>query len=207
MEDATRSKYTTREEWLMEAIELERPWFKDAGSPLPAKLRVSCGFPLGSRKAIGQCFQHGDADKVQHIFISPVLGVVAAKNSVLETLTHELCHAALPIGSGHKRPFAKLGEAVGLEGPPWTATSASPDLVQRFERIARILGAYPHAILRPDEGRKKQSTRLVKCECNDCHAIWRMTAKWVNVAADRDGISCPVCQSTDTTVDIEDGDD
>ena len=42
-------------------------------------------------------------------------------------------------------------------------------------------------------GPKKQGTRLVKCTCTVCEATWRMTAKWIDVAEEGEGLRCPVC--------------
>jgi Zn finger protein HypA/HybF involved in hydrogenase expression len=46
--------------------------------------------------------------------------------------------------------------------------------------------------------RKKQSTRMLKCECGDCGAIFRMSAKVLAMA--EDGLSCPVCREENVQV-------
>ena len=50
-----------REDWLEKMIDLVRPDFERVGSPLPAKIRVSCGFPSKSalsptKRRIGECW-------------------------------------------------------------------------------------------------------------------------------------------------------
>jgi len=183
MDDATL-KYHTREDWLLAAVEEFRPWFKDAGKPLPARVRVSCGFALGSRKAIGQAWNcKASSEGLANVFISPILENDAGdKSGVLPTLLHELCHVALPEKTGHRAPFAKLAASLGLD-KPWTATTPSPDCLKRLNDVRRVLGKYPHGRLNPSQlERKKQSTRLLKAECEECGYIVRVTAKWVEEA-------------------------
>lgn len=179
--------HTTREAWLVAAVSHLSPLLADAGTPIKDKVRVSCGWPLGSRKAIGQAFySEASADKTREIFISPVLDTVRQmKDGVLATLLHELVHCALPKGTMHKQPFANLAKAVGLVRP-WTATHASPELCERLKAITGKLGAYPHAAMSKNGGeRKKQTTRLLKCECRECGYIVRTTAKWLEIGLPR----------------------
>jgi hypothetical protein len=208
MDDAHKAKYATREEWLLAATKALRPLFKDVGHPLPEHIRLSCGFPLGSRKVIGQCWPVAAAgDKVHQIYISPVLDSVLDKAGVLATLVHELGHSALPPKTGHKAAFAKLAADLGLE-KPWKATTAGPELLKHLKALAHDLGPYPHAALSPTElERKKQSTRLLKVECGDCEAVYRITAKWANAAAERKGLLCPVCGSDNIILDEPDNED
>jgi SprT-like family len=157
----------TREAWLHHAIDGFRPWFTEQGKPLPDLLRVSVGFPLGNRKAIGQCwFENSSADQSRNIFISPVLiDVASAQMGVLETLLHECCHAALPVKTGHRKPFAKLAVAMGLEGP-WRGTHASDLLVPRLVGLADDLGPFPHAALSLKlKSHRRNPYTKVACEC------------------------------------------
>lgn len=183
-----KPKHDTREAWLLAAIDAMRDDFATAGSPLKDKIRVSCGWMLGTRKAIGQQFYcSSSADGTREIFISPVLcdKKAATKSGVLATLRHELVHAALPAGTKHLRPFQVLAGAVGLV-KPWKATSASDDLLPKLEAMAKKLGAYPHAAMSAnDKDRKKQTTRLIKCHCKTCGYTVRTTAKWLEHGAPR----------------------
>ena len=72
----------TREEWLNQLTALLRPLFEAAGAPLPAKLRVSCGWPsakalaspTSQNRTIGQCWPTAcSADVTPEVFISPCL--------------------------------------------------------------------------------------------------------------------------------------
>lgn len=181
-----------REEWLNRLVELLRPLFSDNGKPLPKKVRVSCGWPSAggrgtSKRVIGQAWSaEASSDGTHETFISPVLedaGIVAA------TVVHELVHHAVGVKEGHKRPFRTLALAVGLEGK-MTATVASKDLKDRLHDLCTKIGAYPHAALDPFAGPvKKQSTRMLKVECNrkECGCILRMTKKWL------DDVGVPRC--------------
>jgi hypothetical protein len=166
----------TREEWLTNAAELMAPLFINAGVE-PKPVRISVGFPANKRagkagKVIGEC-HYMASDGVPQVFIHPSL--TDGDRGPLPTLAHELAHAYLPLGTGHKRPFAKLVEALGLTGKP-TSTSAGETFNTDMQAIADVLGEYPHAALDVSDI-KKQSTRMIKIQCNgEIHAkplIWR----------------------------------
>lgn len=156
----------TREEWLTNAAELMAPLFESAGIT-PKPVRISVGFPANKRagkagKVIGEC-HYMASDGVPQIFIHPVL--TDGDRGPLPTLAHELAHAYLPVGTGHKRPFARLVEALGLTGKP-TATLAGETFNTDMQAIADVLGEYPHAAL-DVSSIKKQGTRMIKIECDD----------------------------------------
>lgn len=169
----------TREQWLQQAIDELRPKFKAACYPLPKTIHVSVGLPKG-RKAIGECW-HGQAseDGNKHVFISPTLGDVA---EVLDTLVHELVHVALPAGIGHKKPFVRAGQALGLTEGKATSLGAGYVLAQELRALATKLGEYPHSKLDVSTLAKKQSTRLLKAECPICGYTVRTTKKWFEYA-------------------------
>jgi hypothetical protein len=178
-----------REQWLTQlAGMLDAALFTPAGHPLPPNLRISVGFPSRgglsrSKPHVGECFyQDESAAGVFEIFISPVLGdgMIAAA-----TLVHELCHALLPEGTGHKRPFAKLAHKMGLEGKA-TATIASAELIAKLEPLIAELGDYPHAELHPVVKQKKQTTRMLKTMCEHCGYVARVSKAWLAKGA-------PVC--------------
>lgn len=168
--------HTTREAWLLAAIELFRPWFVEKGAAVPEKVYASCGWALGTRKAIGQAFYASHcADGSHAVFVSPI---IADASRALDILLHELVHTALEPGVMHKAPFARLAGSLGLV-KPWTATTASPELVERLKPILAKLGNYPHARLDGSK-RKKQGTRLLKADCATCGYTVRITAKWLD---------------------------
>lgn len=170
MIDARAPKHETREAWLVAAIDLLRPKFEAAGSPIPKEVRVSVGFPVGNARAIGQCwFEDASDDKLRHVFISPSLADPATKQGVLATLIHELAHTALPLKTGHKAPFKHLVTALGLAGKA-TATVAGDELLPELRDMAKVLGAYPHGALRRLKRMKEQKNRHLKIMCpeKDC---------------------------------------
>lgn len=149
-------KTITREQWLTRAgIALERKFFKANGYDLPEKIRVSCGFPRGSSKAIGQCWDTVvSADETYEIFICPTQ---AEPIRVLDILLHELIHASVGIKAGHKGPFRKLAKEFGLEGKMTaTAVTAGSELHGRLAAISEKLGDYPHAAMT----KKRKPTKL-----------------------------------------------
>lgn len=179
----------SREEWLGRLVDALRPTFAELGNPLPERIRVSCGWPSRSalsRKAkrIGEAWSHRcSGDGAHETFLSPVL---ADPIEVGATLVHELVHHAVGVEAGHKGPFRQLATAIGLVGK-MTATTAGPALQERLHALAEELGPYPHAALVGGEGRKKQSTRMLKVTCGDCGCIARMTRQWL------DEVGAPTC--------------
>lgn len=178
----------TREEWLVKATDLFREdLFRRNGATIPT-VRVSVGFPGGSRggkSVIGQIWHGAEtSDSVPQVFISPVIDEPVR---ALDVLVHELVHACTP-GDGHGSAFKRLAVSVGLTGR-MTATVAGPSLRAELETIASFLGTYPHAAINLQD-RKKQSTRMVKVECF-CGYCVRMTRKWL------DSIGAPMCPACD----------
>jgi hypothetical protein len=154
----------TREAWLLRAIEAIRPWFAEAGSPLPAKLHVSIGFTGGGKNAIGSCWsRHLSADHCHQVFISPVHETDFA---MLDTLVHELVHAALPFGAKHGALFRELGTKIGLR-KPWRSAGAGPALARRLEALAIDLGPSRHPTLSPalKEVAERNPQRTYQCAC------------------------------------------
>ena len=179
----------TREDWLNAALHGPiAELLAQAGTSVPADCRVSVGFPGGgsARKRIGECWPRArSADKVNEIFISPVL---ADKFKMLEVLVHEAVHASDDCKSGHKGHFARVARACDLQGK-LTATHAGAGLSAMIRAWIETLPAMSHGALMLG-GVKKQSTRMLKHECNDCGAIWRASARWEMVC-------CPCCGGTD----------
>lgn len=183
-----------REQWLEKAVEVFKPRFEARGVTLPS-VRVSTSWPstkgLGSsRRRLGECWAaEAAADKKHQVFITPVIddGV-----RVLDILIHELCHAALGVAEGHGPKFKKLATGLGLEGK-MTATVASESLKKELETLVKeTLGAYPHSKLNPTlSGRKRQGTRMIKCECPECGYTVRTTRKWL------DDVGAPICPAHD----------
>lgn len=182
-----------RELWLGKLAKLMAPIMEHkAGEGMlePHAYRVSCAWPSKSgtsrsKRRIGECWtEAASADLHREIFISPTL---ADPLQVAATLAHEMIHAFLPWSVGHKKPFPQICKAIGLAGKP-SATCSGPEFEAWIKPLLAKCGPYPHAKLDPSlSGHKKQGTRLLKCECQSCGYVCRVTAKWLDVAG------APIC--------------
>lgn len=186
--------YATREEWLTAAIEELRPVFAAVGKPLPAAIRVACGFPLNAKrsKAIGECWiASASADGVIEILISPVL---ADPVLVFEVLVHELCHATSG-AFNHGINFQKaaslmLLQPCGAGKQPWKSTKGTTEFAIEYGQLIDGLGVYPHGQLTYTD-RKTQGTRMLKASCPSCGYTVRLTTKWA-----AQGLPTCVCGDT-----------
>jgi hypothetical protein len=178
-------RFNTREEWLTAAAEILSDWIANETDLNPSnRVLISCGWPRRDRngKVIGQCFKKEVGVGVHHLFISPTL---TDRVAVLDTLLHELVHAADNCKHGHKGPFVKAIRALGIEGKP-TSGSAGKELRKRLSALAKELGPYPHTLLSASSV-KTQSTRMLKVKCPDSDYCIRMTRKWI------EEVGTPIC--------------
>lgn len=164
----------TREDWLIAATVAIRPILAAMGEAQIPAVRVTCGWPHkggagGKARAMGQCWNpEASDDGHAEIFISPMED---DPRTVFAVLVHELIHACLPKGTGHKAPFVKVARAVGF-AKPFTQFNPTDQLWQWVDPILASLGDYPHAKLNPrgSEGEKKpQKNRQILCECFEDH--------------------------------------
>jgi len=179
----TNNTHTTREGWMLDFTEKARPIFKEHGYEIPP-VRMSIGFTSkGARgNRIGECWSDcSSEDGACEIFITPTIGDASR---IADILTHELIHAILGHEVGHKKPFVDCMKKVGLEGKP-TATVAGDAWRAWAEPILDELGPMPHAELTSgSSSEKKQTTRMLKCECPECGFTMRTTAKWLEAIGD-----------------------
>jgi SprT-like family len=179
----TANTHIHREAWLHAvAAELAEP-FKRLGHPIPAKVRLACGFPsvrgiAAKNQRIGECWSDTrSADGHHEIMVSPV---IADSMRVAGILAHELVHAAVGVKHGHKGPFRTMAKALGLEGK-MTATTEGEAFKRLVAPILEAVGPYPHAELHAmSNGRKKQVARLIKCECAACGYTVRTARQWLD---------------------------
>lgn len=187
-----------REDWLAAAVSELRPIFEIVGKPLPAAVRVSCGFPSNAKRsgAIGECWADtASADKTFEVLISPVLDTPL---QVFEVLVHELCHAtagAMNHGVNFQRIAAlmHLSPSAGPKG--WKATGRADTFESAFGEIIKSLDAYPHAALTMSS-RKTQGTRMLKAVCPSCGYTVRLTQKWA-------ALGLPSCPQDSDTLNLE----
>lgn len=158
----------TREEWLEQLIDKLRPHYAAAEVPIPDRVRVSFGWPsrnaLGAKsRRMGECWVIEAAeDGINQIFLSPLLHDAEKTAGVL---AHELVHASLPSGAGHKKPFTKACKKLGITDGPAKSAMTGPELSEKLAAILQGMPPYPHAALVPKTEDKKQSTRMLKIFC------------------------------------------
>jgi hypothetical protein len=187
----------TREEWLIKLADLMRDTlFKDNGIAFEnGQYKVSVGWPT-KRKAIGECY-HAVASSQQYreIFISPALDNGL---DVAAVLAHELCHAALPDKTGHRRPFQIAADKIGLV-KPWTATTPGGTFMKWWRDVAQeAVGEYPHAAMMRGVGIKKQTTRLIKVHCPACQDAGEPYLARMSATAIEKGL--PICPIHETSM-------
>lgn len=196
MSRADRTAEALREDWLSQLARMMEATMSDrAGVSFPP-YRVTCGFPskggeLGKKTRVrGQCWSAAASDD-QHaeIFISPVEDDPA---TVAAILAHEMLHAALP-QAGHKRPFQIAAAKIGHK-PPFTTSEPTPEFMGWAGPLIAQLAPYPHRrlnALAPVAQKKKQTGRMLKCECSQCGYTVRTARKWLEEAG------APICPKDD----------
>ena len=166
-----------RHAWIELACQCMRPVFTKAGYTLSDNIRASIGFTQGGggrRKAIGQMWSPKVVtDGVPEMFISPEIN---DGRIIIGVIGHEFCHDAVGVECGHKGPFRKCALAIGLTGK-MTATTNGPAEAFAADFIKRH-GPYPAGRI-DYSARKKQTTRMIKCECRDCGYIARTSRKFI----------------------------
>lgn len=170
-----------REQWLNSLTTHLRQHFTTSGFTIPENVRMTCGFPSKSatsrkNRRIGECWDASRSDgKVFEIFISPVVSDAVEVGAIL---AHELVHSTVGLKAGHKGQFIKCAKAIGLEGK-MTSTHPGEAFKQALGVMVADVGPYPHETLNASSAPKKQGTRMVKCECEECGYVVRTTSKWI----------------------------
>ncbi|HRP94906.1 MAG TPA: hypothetical protein PL143_01520 [Rhodocyclaceae bacterium] len=129
--------------WLRKAaIELAAEVFAPAGVTIDAgAFDVSFGYPIKMQRAT---IRKGELQYVGGSAIGTTAIVITPQGDplrVLDILVHEMIHTATP-GAGHRGPFQRIANAVGLL-PPYSATTASTELATKLKDIIRRLGSPP----------------------------------------------------------------
>ncbi len=186
--------HDTRESWLSALVrELHEHIFSNPENnhgrvfeKLP-KHRIACSFPGGgsARARIGECWDPvASADGTTEMIVSPVQDDVMG---VVETVAHEMCHMYLGCAVGHRAPFKRLIIAIGNEYHGKGYTSVGERFAATVQPILAKLGPYPHAKINL-RNKKKQTTRMIKAECDTCGFVFRTTGKWLEQAPE---LRCP----------------
>lgn len=190
---------STRESWLLRAIEiLGKEKFKPLGHKFNP-IRISVGFP-SRKKAIGQWWEpKSTTDNHASIFIHPGQG---DSIEILGILVHELIHDACGAKAGHGPQFKKLATSLGLEGK-MRATTTGKELKIYLKKVADRLGKFPHSALKQNASPvKKQTTRMVKVECQVCGFICRAS---VSALVDAGAPYC-ACSKVQMHIELPDDD-
>ena len=238
----TKTYAGTREQWLEKATsEIFKQLKKEGFSDFVKKekeIKVSFGhMPKGLKNsAIGVCqytsedVKGDDFDNTgtRHLFIRPTLQAGNLKNTleIFQVLAHEVCHAVLPVGTGHKKKFADL--IIGklkAEGKP-TATVGSPEFNKWAKPVVTKLGLVPHIAIVEQAKAPKTGVKIACLNVEECTAstdrsreqgygyIWRSSTasikeqktsqeKLAQVINGETGVfTCPACQS-DTEIIAE----
>ena len=187
-----------REAWLRAAYALLR---RKLISEAPEHVAISWSFPAkggssATRRRIGECHYRVDGGSADGsiegnrvLLISPIL---RTPFQLVETLLHEMVHAALPVGCGHRARFSRLAARVGLV-KPWTATTASKELVQRITKeFLPRLPKWPGGHLVIHATQKNRQLKAT-CECEPARII-RGSAKLF----EQGDIFCGICNETFT---------
>lgn len=189
-----KSSSQLRFEWIDQAVSLFRNHFAANWWPVPANIRVSVGYPVGSKdgkRKLGQCI-HAiySADNHTEIFLSPDYTNTV---EVLETIAHEMIHATVEDPNpgegykavGHRGKFAMCALAIGFKAP-MSSTPSDTKMLDFINGVVAKIGEFPAGRLNLTK-RKKKGTYLLKCECSECGYIARVTAKWVEKSG------APIC--------------
>jgi len=158
-------QHTTREAWLLNAVEHLRPLFAAKGFSVPP-CQVSCGFAsTGTRSGhVGQCWSTKSAsNELNQIFIAPTL---KSSYEVLDTLVHELVHAVDNCENKHGKEFKKIALKMGMKGPMRSA-EAGPELKVTLTSMLDTLGQYPHGHLKVGI-RKAPRRDRPRAKCKHC---------------------------------------
>jgi len=171
--------------WLERAYAMLREKFL---ADAPEHAAVTVGFPSrrvsGKRMAIGQCWSGWKDGEGFFISMHPV--IFPERLHVLETLLHEMIHAACGLDCGHKGKFRERMKACGLEGKP-TDTHAGAECAARLNAIGEALGPIPAGRGELTAKIKVQTTRLRKWACPGCGQI-------VRAATDSLKVVCGECK-------------
>jgi hypothetical protein len=196
-------KLMTRECWLNSAASILTEMFEESGHKIPAKIRYTVSLPskggMGTkRKVIGQCFYPVcSSSGTTEIFITPMIDDTRL---VVGTLLHEMVHASLGQGYGHKKEFIALCKDVGCdEGKPTEAciNDNTWNYLQNHKAFKR-LGNFPHEKMKDMVMKKKDTVRNKKYCCPEHSEMFvRMSVKKFEDAEllTAGGWKCPVCET------------
>ena len=162
--------FPSREDWLTALVDVYRDALQQSGIVIPARIRVSCGFPSTFRRSgtLYECWtETASTDGTFEVLISPT---VDQPMIVAHLLLQALVRGA---------PGCMSGKGSTYDAAINAACAASPEsFAAAWGEAVATLGAYPHAALLVS-GRKTQTTRMLKAVCDaGCGYTIRLSGKW-----------------------------
>lgn len=168
----------TREEWLNRcAVIVEETLFKPAGYNVPRNRYSFAPLDRNSRSlkhtTLGSCYNAAlSDDHTYEIFLNTKID---DEKTAIATLIHEIVHSVDELKNGHKTPFRKIAESVGLVGGEFKgkknsmeSTDISEATWQEVKPLIDRVGKLPHARLNDSassSSKKKQNARQKKFYC------------------------------------------
>jgi len=189
----TKTYKGTREEWLEDSINEIFKQLKASGFnnfvKKPNEIKASFGhMPKGMKNStIGVCQYSSedvknedyDSSGTRHLFIRPTLKAGNLENTldIFQVLAHEVCHAVLPVGTGHKTGFSNLIiKMLGAEGKP-TATVRGGAFDKWAKPVVSKLGLVPHIAILEQPKAPKTSVKVACTSPDTCYSATERSRK------------------------------
>jgi hypothetical protein len=204
--------HMTPDRWLYDLHMALRPWFRDAGYPVPGRVSLHMGFPKGARRT-GESWHLLDIEKGQmrhRVFVAPTLDdPIDVGNIVVQELVHACVTAEAHAQGAEKMPpphgkrFKTVCAAVGIAAPVGESFSATfiddgthgtpgwpkgKALRQHLEQITARMPPYPHKAWERPHKQKAVREKWLPLECGACRLEVRITEFDVESAEE---LQCP----------------
>lgn len=168
--------YSTREEWLREAVKLLNSQLFEGTLDL-IEYQISCS--LLSGKKLGEVvFPYEGEDVKLDDFFPPTIHIdekIKEPYKIVATLAHECIHAFMNIKK-HNKAFGNAARKIGFE-PPFTQFNPSNELIDTCKSIASQLGEFPGKPVIPHAKQVKPKTFTGVIFCPECGYELRVSEK------------------------------
>ena len=172
-------KYDTREQWMRAAVDkINEEIF--GGDMDIVKYQISSSLLNG--KALGNTVMPFDGEDVGlNDFFPPTIHIdekIESPTIIVATIAHEMIHAFKDIRK-HGKQFAAIAKPAGFE-KPYASLHLSEDLSAKCRWIAKDLGEFPGAPIKPHKKEKKPKTFSGVIFCPECGYELRVKEKDFN---------------------------